>query len=991
MDNPNPIYYRDLITPDNSITDLIAQLEELIGIYDKAQEKFKESAAEQVKGMKNVSGATDEQREAILDNLAASEKLLAEYRDVTTAQWKAKQAFVEATAAKRESAQVDKLVTQINTSKEGSYNRLSAQYRLNKLRLNELSAEERKATEEGRRLEKETKAIYEEMNRLQKATGKHQLQVGQYERALGGLVGMNGKYLDVLTDASKRTEMFQGIMAAIKTPIGAAIGVVGGLTAAFKLWKESAHETQQAGDALDREVAAWNAAWERFQKSVSTFDFSGFIRGAIDAAQAGRELRAILDETFERTASTRLLRASMSQENAVLNEQMHNTKLSYQERLDAANQYLKNMEPIYQQEEETAKRNRDAQLKYLFDITNRRIYASEEEKQAARETFAENIKNYNLNENLIKQAKEYNEAVGNVRARELGYAQNLSAETIRQSQKIIEATGDDVKAFAEFAKQYNLTKDAEVLAYVDAEEKLQNARAAAYNDQKRIVNLRNNLDAQTTNQRKKNADAQAKAAEDAAKREAEAEKERLRLEKEAEEQRKREIADQRALMQMGLERIHLQLSITQKMTQSELNLRIAAIYKQRDIEIFENRQLAEDKRQDEALINRKYDRMAMQASSEFNVKMAQRDLKAAQDLAQAEFNQLDTNERQKTLFRLQQEKERLEAILRINKTAAEKMTDTEVQAIKETIKEIEKETGRLGYNNLWELLGVNIDPGQQSALDTAFQSTKDSIGSLIDSWNALADAAVNAANKQVDGAKEALQAQIDARNAGYANEIETAQKELDLARKNQDKALKEQQRAQRAQQALDTLEQSSSLITASANLWKAFSGGGALGMAAAIAAIAVMFGSFAAAKIKAAQVTRAQSEQYGEGTVELLEGGSHASGHDIDLGRKKDGTRRRAEGGEFFAVINKRSSRRYRHVIPDVINSLNDGSFADRYQRANAAMSGVALGVLGGRADLSVLERDVSAIRQQGEETRFVDGNGDTIVRYKNLTRKIRS
>lgn len=991
MDNPNPIYYRDLITPDNSITDLIAQLEELIGIYDKAQEKFKESAAEQVKGMKNVSGATDEQREAILDNLAASEKLLAEYRDVTTAQWKAKQAFVEATAAKRESAQVDKLVTQINTSKEGSYNRLSAQYRLNKLRLNELSAEERKATEEGRRLEKETKAIYEEMNRLQKATGKHQLQVGQYERALGGLVGMNGKYLDVLTDAGKRTEMFHGIMAAIKTPIGAAIGVVGGLTAAFKLWKESAHETQQAGDALDVEVAGWNAAWERFQKSVSTFDFSGFIRGAIDAARAGRELQAILDETFERTASTRLLRASMSQENAVLNEQMHNTKLSYQERLAAADQYLKNMEPIYQQEEETAKRNRDAQLKYLFDITNRRVFLSEEEKQAARETFAENIKNYNLNEDLIKQAKEYNEAVGNVRARELGYAQNLSAETIRQSQRVIEATGDDVKAFAEFAKQYNLTKDAEVLAYVDAEEKLQNARSAAYNDQKRIVNLRNNLDAQTTNQRKKNADAQAKAAEDAAKREAEAEKERLRLEKEAEEQRKREIADQRALMQMGLERIHLQLSITQKMTQSELNLRIAAIYKQRDIEIFENRQLAEDKRQDEALINRKYDRMAMQASSEFNVKMAQRDLKAAQDLAQAEFNQLDTNERQKTLFRLQQEKERLEALLRINKTAAEKMTDTEVQAINETIKEIEKETGRLGYNNLWELLGVNIDPGQQSALDTAFQSTKDSISSLIDSWNALADAAVNAANKQVDGAKEALQAQIDARNAGYANEIETAQKELDLARKNQDKALKEQQRAQRAQQALDTLEQSSSLITASANLWKAFSGGGALGMAAAIAAIAVMFGSFAAAKIKAAQVTRAQSEQYGEGTVELLEGGSHASGHDIDLGRKKDGTRRRAEGGEFFAVINKRSSRRYRHVIPDVINSLNDGSFADRYQRANAAMSGVALGVLGGRADLSVLERDVSAIRQQGEETRFVDGHGDTIVRYKNLTRKIRS
>ena len=29
MDNPNPIYYRDLITPDDSITNLIGQLEEI--------------------------------------------------------------------------------------------------------------------------------------------------------------------------------------------------------------------------------------------------------------------------------------------------------------------------------------------------------------------------------------------------------------------------------------------------------------------------------------------------------------------------------------------------------------------------------------------------------------------------------------------------------------------------------------------------------------------------------------------------------------------------------------------------------------------------------------------------------------------------------------------------------------------------------------------------------------------------------------------------
>ena len=158
-------------------------------------------------------------------------------------------------------------------------------------------------------------------------------------------------------------------------------------------------------------------------------------------------------------------------------------------------------------------------------------------------------------------------------------------------------------------------------------------------------------------------------------------------------------------------------------------------------------------------------------------------------------------------------------------------------------------------------------------------------------------------------------------------------------------------------------------------------------MAAAIAAIAGMWVSFAGAKIKAAQV--AGVEKYAEGTVELLQGGSHASGHDIDLGRKPDGTRRRAEGGEFFAVINKRNSRRFRSVIPDVINSLNDGTFADRYQRASASMAGYAAGMIG--ADISGLEKDVAAIRRNGEETRYVDGQGNTVIRYKNLTRKIKS
>ena len=54
MDNPNPIYYRDLITPDDSITKLIAQLDELIAKYESAKSKIQGAAADAAKSMEPI-------------------------------------------------------------------------------------------------------------------------------------------------------------------------------------------------------------------------------------------------------------------------------------------------------------------------------------------------------------------------------------------------------------------------------------------------------------------------------------------------------------------------------------------------------------------------------------------------------------------------------------------------------------------------------------------------------------------------------------------------------------------------------------------------------------------------------------------------------------------------------------------------------------------------------------------------------------------------
>ena len=135
-----------------------------------------------------------------------------------------------------------------------------------------------------------------------------------------------------------------------------------------------------------------------------------------------------------------------------------------------------------------------------------------------------------------------------------------------------------------------------------------------------------------------------------------------------------------------------------------------------------------------------------------------------------------------------------------------------------------------------------------------------------------------------------------------------------------------------------------------------------------------MWTSFAVSKIKAKNETR---EQYGEGTVELLEGGSHASGNDIDLGTKKDGTKRRAEGGEFFAVINKRNSRKYRSVIPNVIHSLNSGNFEQKFLNSESQN----FEIVSRETKFTTLENDVSELKTmlKNRVDRYTDTDGNLV------------
>ena len=1198
MDNPNPIRYSDLITPDSSITDLIAQLNELIKTYEGAREKIQGAANEAAKSMRNLSGATEEQRKEIVSLTEQSEKLVKEYSRITDEQRKAQRDQIAANQAKKEQTQIDKLLVEINNSKEGSYKRLSAQYRLNKIRLNEMSKAERETAGVGKELERETRAIYEEMSRLQKATGKYTLEVGHYENALRGLpgpigqvvggftqmknqivtignsalpigqkglqifgsallgtIGMVTMFVRYLTGAAQKMRDFEQANANLSTIIGINVKEMGALTqSAMELGRSTEYTATQVVQ-LQTELAKLGFNQGQIinmQKPVLQFATAVGTNLADAAAVAGSTLRAFnlsskdtedalgtlavatnnsalnfnriqialgtvfpvanafgisvkdttallgglanagLDASAAATA-TRNIILKMADANGALAKSMGGPVKSFDDIINGLIRMREAGVDVASALELVGNRNVSALSAFMANAESvRELRDSLEDVSGELERISEErLQTVEGSTKMLKSAWDglilsMNESQGTIKATidwltklisklnealfpTQALSNRMTQEMTGRFQTLIEEQGEAargaiasvVDSYEKRAEQFKKKGGFFRTLFVDSQA-AHNAKVAL-GEYQGVVNAAQialaqmdaaakeaqaNLGAGNGGNGSTPVDDKAqKAAQKAAKKAEEERKKQLiaarravvesinneiaitsagtdkmlelRLDKvEAERQleleqnrqkteaeRQDEAAinakyDKKALetekafnlevsklavqrLQAEQQAIQLEIAITEDGSEEMLQLRLANLDKQREIELEQNRQKAEELRQSEYVINAKYNALKLKETADFNNKLAERDMTALRELNQAEFNLLTKNERQKTLFRLQQEKQRLLDILELNKTATKKMTDNEVAAIKATIDGINKEMGSLGYNNLYELLGLSLDEKQQSALDTALGSVKESLSSLADSWNKAAEAAVKAADEQVAAAQKVLDAEIEARNAGYANNVAMAQKELQMAEENRKKALQEQQKAQAAQMTLDTLSQASSLVTATANIWKAFSGAGPIGIAAAIAATGLMWGSFAAAKIKALQVSGV--EKYGEGTVELLEGGSHASGHDIDLGTKPDGTKRRAEGGEYFAVINKRNSRRFRSVIPDVIKSFNDGSFADKYMRADENIINYA------SVDVSGISRDVRAIREQGNREQFVDGTGTTIIRYKNLTRKIKS
>lgn len=1217
-DNNNPIKYSDLISPDNSITDLIKQLDELSDTYTNALKNIKAEAIQLAEILKKVSGATEDGRKTTKKAADDAERLARAQRDLAFAESENAKKLAELKLAQQEANQINKLIVKINQSAEGSYNRLSAQYSLNKIYLNNMTKAERENTEEGRKLVAQTKEIYEEMKRLQEATGKFQLNVGNYTEASDAIIaygdklketlGLNSAFGESLLALGRGGAESKAVFTAIgdgakalgktllgllSNPVFLAIAGIAAAGAAFKWWydynaglveatrltqqftgksgddlKAFRNEVQAVADSFNADfretLIATNALSKQFGISANEalqLVKDGFLAGGDangefldtlkeypayfkEAGISADQFVAIVTQTNKmgifsdkgvdaiKEANLRLREMTTATAAAldgigISSEQVQKdlqtgTKTTFDviqdvsAKLaelpdnaatvgaaiadifggpgeDAGLQYLRTLKDIStnmdevkgkagvlaQLQEEQLQSQIELQnaLSGLFDATGGNFETlTTQAKVFVNQGLTAIIKgvidvvNYFIelyNESVLIRAiwngivagfKNTFDTLGNL----FGFFIDIVKATGTALKGAFTLDFDDVKkGLSDYAAAYgNLVK-------AQVKDITQNFKEGLDDMQKKIkpitipVSVGDTPKEPTGNKpvttqnptvtprgksdAEKAAEQQAKQIEAAYKKNLEATRKlqdaQLQLEtdewakrrQQTQYQYSRQIEDlqhqlqtekdlnetgrqainatitaleqqqteallkieqDRQLQELALQKesIELRLQAVKEGSEQERQLRMQLLENERQTALLQNQQKPTGQQQDAGAINASFDAKGAGIADEYLQAQLQI-FDQQQALAQSEFDLLRNSEARKTQFRLQAEKERLQKVLELNQQAANKLSDVEVQTIQNTIKkidqEIEQSKGEERGTDIYGLFGLNLDDDQKEAINTSMQYALDALNTFTAARVAAADAAVEQADKEVSAAQSALDAELEARANGYANNVVQAQKELDLAKKNQEKALKEQQKAQKQQAAIQTLQQIGNMVTATALIWSQ------LGFPLAIPAIAVMWASFAASKIKAAQLAKQTgetggTETYGDGTVELLEGGSHQSGNDIDLGTKPDGTRRRAEGGEFFAVINKRSSRRFRKIIPDVINSLNNGTFAHKYLKSYSDGDGLTLNVTGQSPDLRNLSDDVREIKEQNRRRVYVDGDGNTIESYKNLKRKIK-
>ena len=1013
MDN-NKIHYSDLVSPDvqqgfeswiDQIKQLQTQSEVSIGEIKKKMEELRK----QMTAPSGGSNIPKPNTQPVVDEI---DKLREVYKNLKVDVKLYDDAIKALNNSERERKRVLQANVEIGRSREDSYDRLSAQYTALKTLVNNMTTAEREQTDAGKKLVENLKDIYERMNAMQQATGKFQLQVGQYSKAVSGLNIATTQVLRELPALavspttfaiaiSNNIPILQDYIIKVRESRTALMEQIAAAEAAGEAEKAAALKAEAAKyknlsvtKLLVKSIFSWQSALVLVMTVIPIV-----LRNLAKKRKEQAEYNDVLKETIDLQKELSKADLKASQEGAkaatkakTLYNISQDLNRSYEERIASATE-LKRLYPEYLSNVDAeaivagkAAGAYDKLTEALIRRAKAQVYLNKISETEEKKMIAITAKEKALAEAEKKNYDTYivQSSAGATVARRTEEQARLAKET--EINKITSEYDAKIKEYDNYMKKlesrisgFGLSSDSTGSGSGGKDTKigdyffdLMNEYVNAMDDglgkalakltlsyrqsEKKYEDARNEL-----LEKQKTADA----------------KEREEIDKQLTYINNAIVASRAAYMK---ERKKLLLTEVPEVNEEFVDEEFVAL----------KTQLEQEKALRDSAIYATYE---AQAKSGKDLELLKKNTNDA--LLQSEIQYW------KDYLQVLKDSGNL-TIEEYNKVIAKLMSlqgKTETTATKE-----QKRKKRRNYGGIFEYFAAQSDEyGEKDAnenrkvqdkyidyfknIDKAMLQSLGYMKDWMETRVKMAEIAVESAKKEQDAAKTLLEYELEARANGFANNVSYARKEYEEKRKLTKKAAQDAQELARIQRAIDTAQQIQSLITATANIWSAEGKKGAAGIPLALAAIGAMWISFGAAKIRAEQLANAQTEQYGEGMSEYLNyGGSHASGHDIDFGRKPDGTRRRVERGEMIGVINKRNVNKYGvERVSDIISSLNHGTFEQSYGNAFGGNITIPQG-----ADLHKLEKGVSDLVEQGGQ-KVVNIGGKTIMYYKNTKKIIRS
>ena len=891
-----------------------------------------------------------------------------------------------------------------NTALAGSYNQLYAQYNLLKTALNAMSTEMRNNTAVGREWEAEALRIMNEMKAMQEATGKNTLSVGNYEKALNGL---NIATMQVMREMPTLANSLQQFFIAISNNVPIFVDN-------FKRAQAELGGFTKAIGATLKAVFSWQTVL-----LVLLTILPKIAKAIHDKKKAQEEANKETEKalTLEEMLAKTYLEVSKSEAQEVTQLQFlvkvtQDYTRSMQDRTTAARvlkQEYKDVLGMYSEEQIVAGEAKDAIDK---------LTASVKEHALARAMMNEMVKQY---QQILENQAKIDEA-------QLAYDNAKAArEAAEATEARIMSMSNMGEAYGKYAEQTEKARQAEAKAL----ETLNAANAETAKSMAVIEDLEKNMPINGLLETITKGGKAAKEAileipdyyNDALKAiidgmEDGIQKQLALLDYDFKVEREKRMEQQAALEDMLAKHNAKELQLTKEQVaaiKAELsNLALAMVAEEQNyldarqkmlqvtlgpVEIEEEPDWDEENAKwigSQVEVERKWlDKKARMeyANDLLILKNREHSLQDEIDLKDKLNDQLLANE-----------KSYWEEFLRQLEEEGLQLTDTYQKVVDKIASLTGKESNsqkkgrrkRGGVRNLVELgFAMNPKTGEKdsetgmlrvkeeyqdfaNAVNEALQLSMDYMDEWMDKRIEMAEVAVEAAQKETESAKTALDYEMQARANGYANNVELARKEYEQKLQMEREAIAERKRLEKIQEGINTAQQIGALVTATANLWSGYSEIPIVGPALAIAATALMWGSFFAAKIQAAQL--ANAETHGQGMAEYIDyGGSHASHNDVDFGHTKDGRRRRVERGEVVGVVRKDKVQKYGiERVMNIINNLNNGTFEKNYVSSTELVNSVMGESPESRANSAFLSAKVEDMLRSAESRSMGLKTGNT-------------